>query len=117
MSVHTVRAGDIFALGLILYQLLAGRAQHPWEGEISTIDAVREAVRHGKRPSWGAVEKRQQQGPQMQEKEAGVISQLLGDLRGVVDACWQGEPGKRPSAREVLSLLEGLQRKLPATGC
>jgi hypothetical protein len=41
----------------------------------------------------------------MQEKDAAVVAQLLGDLRGVVEACWQGESQKRPSAREVLSLL------------
>jgi hypothetical protein len=53
----------------------------------------------------------------MQGQDAGAISQLLGDLRGVVEACWQGSAEQRPSAREVLSLLEGLQQKLSASGC
>lgn len=107
-------AGDIYAFGLILYQLLTGKA--PFEGELSSLDAVKDAVRQGRRPSWEELDKRLQQQPhQLQVKDVAAVAEVMGDLRAVVEECWQGAPEKRPTASMVLSLLEGLQLKLPAS--
>lgn len=41
----------------------------------------------------------------LQERDAAVVAQLLGDLQGLVEACWQRAARQQTSAREVHCLL------------
>lgn len=80
---------DIHAFGLILYQLLAGRAPF---AEYRHAEPLNAAVRSGVCPGWG-------NWPAQHLQEIGGSAQLqevLSELKSLVEACWAAAPEQRP---------------------
>jgi serine/threonine protein kinase len=91
---------DIYALGIILYQLLTGRAPYK---QNTHPEALKVAVRSGKRPQWGDWQ---------QEREGQAAAEVLVALQQLAEDCWAQEPGKRPTAQQVQKCLKLLQDQL-----
>ena len=91
-------ASDMYAFGLILYQLLVGKASYEGMG-FDSEEQLKGAVRGGERPKWDGWEV-------ARGKEAG--TGVLGRLKGVVEACWAHSATERPTAQHVHAQLSEL---------
>jgi serine/threonine protein kinase len=99
-ATHTF-ACDVYAFGLILHQLLVWR--WPYAGTFTAEDALKNAVRAGKRPSWAGWEG-------FRGGEAG--PDVLSRLQALVEACWAHKADERPTAQQVHTQLVELKHKV-----
>jgi len=82
---------DCYALGMVIYEVLSG--QVPFAHCVDTVVIL--DVMRGERP-------RRPQGAQG--------AWFTGGLWGMLELCWESQPGDRPSLRTVLQCLEGVRR-------
>lgn len=101
-AAHTL-ASDVYAFGVILYQLLVGKA--PYASMFKSEGALKGAVRRGVRPSWGGWE-------EARDGEAG--PDVLKGLQVLVEACWAPTADERPPAQVVHTQLVELQQIVAA---
>ena len=89
------KKSDIYALGMVVYEVLSGQAPFPRCKEAVVIRKVMDGERPG-RP----------------HKTQVVL--FTNDLWGMLERCWKPRPYDRPGLRTVLQCLEGVaQRQLP----
>jgi serine/threonine protein kinase len=100
-SAPSTFAADVYAFGLILHQLLMGC--WPYEGMLLAEDALKAAIRGGRRPGWVGWE-------EVRGKEAE--PDVLSRLKALVEACWAQEATKRPTAQKVHTQLVELKREV-----
>jgi serine/threonine protein kinase/tetratricopeptide (TPR) repeat protein len=87
---------DIYSLGIILYEMVAGRV--PFEGDTALSIAMKQKGEAPKNPQ-------------------SLNPNLPDDLASVILKCLEKDPPKRyPSAEDVQSELERLEKGLPTTG-
>ena len=89
-SVHTEKI-DIYSLGNLFYTLYTD--MDPWEE--TSVDSAQENVRQGKRPTI----------PSEKECVEPSICPLV-TIRKCMWMCWEQDADKRPSARELATILE-----------
>jgi hypothetical protein len=90
------RTSDIYSFGILAWQLITG--QTPFEDVLKRIGTVRsfeDAVRAGARPPVSAL---------VPLLPAGVVE----DVTTLLEACWDGDRGRRPIAERITAVLQGV---------
>ncbi|CAN0434303.1 unnamed protein product, partial [Discosporangium mesarthrocarpum] len=84
----TTQSSDVYSYGIIVWEILTRKV--PWEEVRRPVDIMLKVL-NGKRP----------QGLQEDNSHAP-----CSDMRQVMEKCWVGTPGERPSFKDVVKLLE-----------
>ncbi|CAN8068588.1 unnamed protein product [Agarophyton chilense] len=98
VSDDVVKASDIYAYGLVLFELLSGLQSWALEGVRNLFDLMLH-VSNGRRPSWG---------PRRNQIDSRYIK--------LVEQCWSQNPADRPTIQDVVthlnSLLQSYQERI-----
>ena len=89
---HSTRESDCYALGMVIYEVLSGRApfssyRSPW--------GIAHKVLGGERPK---------------KPEGGRGAWFTSEIWTMLELCWKPQPADRPSSRDI---LQGLERAQP----
>jgi serine/threonine protein kinase len=94
-------AGDMYAFGVILYQLLVGKVPYVYKNAL----ALKGAVMRGDRPSWAGWE---------QDRGGEAAADVLSELQDLAQRCWEQQAYGRPSVQQVHAQLVELKRRVSA---
>jgi serine/threonine protein kinase len=86
------RASDVFAFGLILFELLAGRLAFP--ESLNRLQIARLVAIEGARPE--------------------IPESVIAPARSLIENCWAGDPNDRPTFAEIVDRLADMQFKVTA---
>ena len=84
---------DVYSMGNIFYSIITEK--WPYE-EINNADKAQEKIKRGERPNI----------------QISSDDKILHGLAEIIHLCWKQDPNERPSARQVVSLLESKIGKL-----
>ena len=82
------KESDCYALGMVVYEVLSGRAPFGTDGPFPILRKVLSGEH-----------------PQRPQEEAGRL--ITDEIWGAMERCWKTDPKERASAQEVLQRLEG----------
>jgi serine/threonine-protein kinase CTR1 len=89
-SVNALKALDIYAFGLVLFEVLT--LQSPWTG-LSFVE-IQDAVVQGKRPVFPAS-----------------FDKKLSPIRRLIERCWNADPPLRPAISEAIPIVQSMISK------
>jgi len=94
-------ASDIYAFGMVLYQMLVGEAPFSANKDMGPHNFINAVVEKNRRPVWGGWKN---------TRAFEASTDVLGSLEKLVERCWNADPGERPSAQELFNELASCKR-------